>query len=248
MSSGPIEEGRRLVTRADQAGVTLRLFGGVAIWERSTEATRRSLGREYADLDLVSHRSSSRQLRELLENEGYEPERVFNATHGSTRLLYHAPGHGWHIDVFLDQFEMSHKLDLGARLETEPLTLPAAELLLAKLQVAEVNQKDLTDAAMLLLDHELADEDGPGFLNEGYVSEVCAADWGLFTTATENLESVAELVGGLPVGEWERASLREKCVHLRQRLEDAPKTRAWKLRARIGKRKRWYEVPEEVVR
>lgn len=248
MSAGPIEAGRRLVTRADQAGITLRLFGGVAIWERSTEATRRSLGREYADLDLVSHRSRSRQLRELLESEGYEPERVFNATHGATRLLYHAPGRTFHIDVFLDQFEMSHRLDLGARLDTEPLTLPAAELLLAKLQVAEVNQKDLTDAAMLLLDHEPADDDGPGKLNAGYVSEVCAADWGLFTTATENLGSVAELASSLRLGDPERAGLIEKCARLRQRLEDVPKTRAWKLRARIGKRKRWYEVPEEVVR
>lgn len=248
MSTGPIEEGRRLVTRAGKAGITLRLFGGVAIWERSTEVTRRALGRQYADLDVVSHRSCSRQLRELLESDGYEPERVFNATHGATRLLYHAPAHAFHLDVFLDQFEMSHKLDLGARLDTELTTLPAAELLLAKLQVAEINRKDLTDAAMLLLDHELDDDDGPARLNAAYVSEVCGADWGLFTTATENLESVADLAPGLPLADSEREGLQEKCTQLRRWLEDAPKTRAWKLRARIGKRKRWYELPEEVVR
>jgi hypothetical protein len=31
-----------------------------------------------------------------------------------------------------------------------------------------------------------------------------------------------------------------------QRIEEAPKSRAWKLRAKIGERKRWYDLPEEV--
>jgi hypothetical protein len=241
-------EGRRLVDRAGAAGLTLRLFGGVAIWVHSSEATRAALGRDYADLDFVAHRSSSRGLRELLEQEGYEPERVFNATHGASRLLYHAPDRSFHIDVFLDRFEMSHNLDLGSRLEAEPVTLPAAELLLAKLQVAEVNEKDLADAAMLLLDHELSAQDGPRRLNIEYVSEVCAGDWGLYTTATDNLEAVSELVSRLPLDQSAAASLRDRCRELRERLERAPKSRAWKLRARIGRRKRWYEVPEEVVR
>jgi hypothetical protein len=33
---------------------------------------------------------------------------------------------------------------------------------------------------------------------------------------------------------------------LRDRIDREPKSRAWKLRARIGERKRWYETPEEV--
>jgi hypothetical protein len=33
---------------------------------------------------------------------------------------------------------------------------------------------------------------------------------------------------------------------LLERIEAEPKTRGWKLRAKIGERKRWYELPEEV--
>jgi hypothetical protein len=33
---------------------------------------------------------------------------------------------------------------------------------------------------------------------------------------------------------------------LRQAIEDAPKSTAWKLRSRVGERIRWYETPEEV--
>jgi hypothetical protein len=243
-----VDEAVRLVDGAEAAGVPVRLFGGIAIWERSSDATRETLGREYADIDLVAHRKGSRELRDLLEQQGYEPERGFNATQGATRLLYHAADGAFHIDVFLDRFEMSHKLDFEDRLELEPRTLTAADLLLAKLQVAEVNRKDLTDAAMLLLDHELADGDGDGRLNAAYVSELCAGDWGLFTTAGDNLEALERLRPelALPDGGGER--LRPRIEELRDRLEQAPKSRAWKMRARIGRRKRWYEVPDEVDR
>lgn len=240
--------GRELVARAAERGVALRLFGGVAIWERSTPAMRAALGRDYADIDLVAHRRSSRDLREILEAEGYVPERTFNATHGAERLLYHAADGSFHIDVFLDDFKMSHELDLGARLEVESPTLPAAELLLAKLQVAEINRKDITDAAMLLADHEPRDEDGLGALNVGRMAEVCAADWGLYTTATDNLARVREIAPELGLGEAVTVTLLAHAVEVGDRLEQAPKTTRWRMRARVGRRKRWYETPEEVVR
>jgi hypothetical protein len=234
-----VVEGRRVVEDAAARGLPVRLLGGVAVWLRSSEATRDAFAREYPDLDLVAHKKQSRQLRDLLEERGYVPERTFNATHGAKRLLYHAARNEHHVDVFLDVFEMSHKLDLGARLETEPVTLPAAELLLTKLQVAEVNRKDLADATMLLIEHEPADEDGAGKLNVAEIARVCAGDWGLYTTFNDNLAKLRETFSQAPaarIGELER------------RLADEPKTRAWNLRAKIGRRKRWYELPEEVVR
>jgi hypothetical protein len=236
------------VQMAGDVKLAVRLFGGVAIWQRSTERMRTLLGRDYADVDLVAHRRESRDLRDLLEAAGYVPERTFNAAHGASRLLYHAADGSFHIDVFLDRFTMSHELDFGSRLELEPCTLTAADLLLAKLQVAEVNRKDLTDAAMLLIDHELSDADGPGRLNAGYVSEVCAADWGLFTTASDNLQALDRLADELGLTGEEAYALSGHSARLRERMEQAPKSRSWKLRAKIGRRKRWYETPEEVVR
>jgi len=233
---------------ADDVKLAVRLFGGVAIWQRSSARTRSLLGRDYADVDLVAHRRASRDVRDLLEAAGYVPERTFNATHGASRLLYHAADGSFHIDVFLDRFTMSHELDFTSRLELEPLTLTAADLLLAKLQVAEVNRKDLTDVAMLLLDHEPGDGDGPRQLNSAYVSTVCAADWGLSTTAGDNLDALDELAPELALSGEEASTLRERTAALRGWMEQAPKSRAWTLRAKIGRRKRWYETPEEVVR
>lgn len=243
-----VEEGPRLVEVAAAGGLTLRLFGGVAIWHRCAPATRESLGRDYGDLDYVAHRKGSRELRDLLEAEGYAPERTFNAAHGDRRLIYHAAAGTFHIDVFLDQFEMSHTLDFSARLEVEEPTLPAADLLLAKLQVAEINRKDLTDTAMLLLDHELGDTDGPGVIGGARLDETCGGDWGLFTTVTDNLTRLDELAPSLGIGPERVQLLASRSAALHARLEDAPKSRAWRMRAKVGRRKRWYEVPEEVHR
>jgi hypothetical protein len=255
-----VAAGRGLVAAAAAGGVAVRLLGGVAIWIRASAAARTALGRAYPDIDLAAHKKQSRQLRAVLESQGLEPERVFNATHGARRLLYHAqPAHphapagngaggGWHVDVFLDTFEMSHTLDLGTRLEAEPETLAAAELLLTKLQIAEVNRKDLSDAAMLLWDHEPAGRDGPGELNTARMAKVCGEDWGLYTTATGNLAACADLLSELVPAKPDRARIAGRIGAITGALESAPKTVGWRMRAKVGRRVRWYEVPEEVVR
>ena len=250
MSAEPfvVTEGRRLADEAAARGVPIRLLGGVAIWLRSSNGGRAALGRDYPDLDLIAHKSGSRDLRTLLEELGYEPERVFNATHGAKRLLYHAPDRSFHVDVFLDDFAMSHRLDLAGRLDVEDVTLPAADLLLTKLQVAELNRKDAADTAMLLLEHDLAEEDGWGKLNVRYVSKLVADDWGLYTTLTDNLAKTRELLPELLPDERQRGVVAGRLGELERRLDAEPKTRAWRMRAKIGRRKRWYELPEEVSR
>ena len=109
-----VAQGRAIVAAAAARSIPVRLVGGVAIWLRGSAAARAALGRSYPDIDLVAHKRQSRALRSALEEEGFEPERVFNATHGARRLLYHGPG-GWQVDIFLDTFEMSHTLDLGSQ-------------------------------------------------------------------------------------------------------------------------------------
>ena len=241
--------GRGVVEAAAGGGIPVRLMGGVAIWMRASGPARAALGRDYPDIDLVAHKRQSRALRALLEHLGYDPERVFNATHGAKRLLYHSPDRSWHVDVFLDVFEMSHTLDLGARLEVEPLTLAAAELLLTKLQIAQVNAKDLSDAAMLLWDHEpLSGADGPGLLNLTRLARVCGDDWGLFTTVTDNLGACAGHLAELSIGAADAVRIADRIGVIRQALDDAPKSLPWRVRAKAGRRVRWYEVPEEISR
>lgn len=239
---------RELIALAAARDIPIRLLGGVAIWVRATPPARAALARPYPDIDLVAHKRQSRELRRALEEEGFVPERVFNATHGARRLLYYSPDGGWHVDVFLDTFEMSHQLDLGSRLETEPLTMPAAELLLTKLQVAEINAKDLSDVAMLLWDHAPAPGDGPGLVSLARLTAACGGDWGLYTTVTDNLARAVVVFGQLPLPAADRGRVAERAQVIAGALEAAPKTLGWRARAKVGRRVRWYQVPEEVVR
>lgn len=237
---------RRICEQGEAAGVDVRLLGGIAIWLRASEPTRQMLGRSYADIDLATTKKQSKGLRELLQGLGYVPDKMFNNLHGHTRLYYHSPDGAYHLDVFIEKFVMSHELALGPRLRTEPLTLPAAELLLTKLQIAELNHKDASDTAMLLADHELAQSDGAGLLNMAYVSESCASSWGLYTTVTDNLQTTQKLLPELVGDATVRERVDQRLQTLLSNLEAAPKSGGWRRRAKIGRRMKWYETPDEV--
>ena len=187
---------------------------------------------------------SSRPLRDVLEGEQYLPERVFNATHGASRLLYHSADGSYQVDIFLDVFEMSHTLDFGDRIEVETPTLPAAELLLTKLQIAELNQKDASDTLMLLWDHELADEDGATNLNVRRVCDLCSADWGLFTTINDNLSRTRTLVSEFDLDEAQQSRLVAKIDRLVEAMTEAPESTKWKVRARLGRRVKCTKCPK----
>ena len=76
----------------------------------------------------------------------------------------------------------------------------------------------------------------------------CAADWGLHTTVTDNLAACAGLLGELVATPADRDRIAARIGQLSQALDDAPKSMGWKARARVGRRMRWYELPEEVTR
>lgn len=243
-----VEAGLAVVRAAASRSIAIRLLGGVAIWLRGSEEARACLSRGYADLDFVAHKRDARALRDLMESLGFEPDQRFNAVHGAIRLLFYAPNGAYQVDFFLDKFEMSHKFDFSRRLEVEEETLPAAELLLTKLQVAELNRKDVSDVAFLTWSHELSDRDAPGQLSLRVVAEECAKDWGLFTTVTDNIGTTLSLLRELEMPRPARELVSQRLTAIRVALEEEPKTMGWKLRSRAGRRLAWHEVPEEVHR
>lgn len=243
-----VAAGRAIIETAASRGLQVRLLGGVAIWHRASEEARITLGRAYADIDLIAHRKDSRKLRDLLLASGFVADDTFNALHGASRLLFYAPDRSYQIDIFLDHFEMSHKFDFTSRIEIDQFTLPAADLMLTKLQVGQLTEKDVRDIALLVASHKLGDRDAADTMNVPVIAAACAADWGLFTTASDNLDATSRLVTNLDISETQRQLLQEKLSAIRLAIEDAPKGARWKVRARIGRRLPWHETPEEVRR
>jgi hypothetical protein len=237
-----VAEGERVIAAAEARGVPLRLVGGVAVWLRAREHLPQAPTREYKDLDFATTRKRAGAADQLLRDLGYAPHVAFNTMNSKERLLFFDDPHERQVDVFVGSFRMSHEIPLEGRLEVDGVSIPLAELLLTKLQIVELNEKDVRDTVTMLAAHDVGDTDGE-ILNAARVAALCAADWGLWRTITKNLETVAAHADGYDV---DRDLVGRRLATVQQRIAEEPKSRGWRLRAKIGERKRWYEVPEEV--
>jgi hypothetical protein len=241
-----VEEGQRLVELAKREGTSFALLGGVAV-RLHAPSIPPALDREYKDLDFAVPKGKGSDATKLLRAAGYEPQVTFNAMNGKERMLFHDTQHGRQVDIFVGSFRMCHEIPLSERLKPGEPTVPLAELLLTKLQIIELNEKDVRDTVLLFHGHEVADHDADA-VNAQRIAELTASDWGLWRTITANLARSAEMVDQYELPEADQSRVRDRIRHVLDRIEAAPKSRGWKLRARVGERKRWYELPEEVER
>jgi Uncharacterised nucleotidyltransferase len=239
-----VAEGERLLGMASQQGVPLRLLGGVAVRLRAPEIPP-SLDRSYKDIDFAVTKKGAGAAERLLREAGYEPDASFNAVQRDRRI-YLDGDNDRQVDLFIHSFRMCHEIPLGDRLEVEDGTLPLAELVLTKLQIIELNEKDIRDTVLLFHGHAIADHDDDA-VNGARIASLCASDWGLWRTITANLERCRGHVGDYDLPDADRARVESRFDALLERIEAEPKTRGWRLRAKVGERRRWYELPEEVT-
>ncbi|MGH2592266.1 MAG: hypothetical protein ACRDGG_02000 [Anaerolineae bacterium] len=242
-----IDEARRIVGVAAESGLTLRLLGGLAIRIHSPSAAHRSLARSYPDLDFALPDKRGDRVEKLLGDLGYEPNKTFNLLNGDSRLLFYDTANERQVDVFVGGFQMCHRIPITERIMLEPLTLPLAELLLTKLQVVQMNEKDARDLCALLLDHPLGEGDVETF-NLPLIAKWCADDWGLWKTAGLSAQKVRDYCDTHDLEPDQKHIIIERLAALAAALDGAPKSLKWKTRAKIGERMRWYELPEEVKR
>jgi hypothetical protein len=239
-----VAEGERLLGLASDEGVPLRLLGGVAVRLKAQEVPP-SLAREYKDIDFAVTKKGGGAADRLLRKAGYEPHVAFNAMHARERGLYYDEQNGRQVDLFIHAFRMCHEIPLGGRLEAETVTVPLAELMLTKLQIIEVNEKDIRDTVLLFHGHPIADHDD-GAVNGPQIATLCADDWGLWRTITANLERCRGHVDDYELPAEDRERISARFDELLERIEAEPKSRGWRRRAKVGDRKRWYDLPEEV--
>ncbi len=245
------DEAARLGGLLVSSGIPARLMGGLAVWLRSPSVRVAPFARPYADMDFVVAARGAARFKAFLLEEGYLPDQFFNALHGATRLYFQEPAGRWSIDVVVDELAMSHRLDLRERLEGAGVTIDLADLLLTKLQVWEINRKDLGDALCLLADHAVAEAHSTGggggddTIKPGRIGAVLGGDWGFCHTVERNLGGVAELWALEPVA-GSAFDVASQVDLIRAAIEHAPKSLGWRARARVGERVRWYETPEEV--
>jgi hypothetical protein len=242
-------EVRRIVAAGNDAGVALRLLGSLAFQLHCPAfgGLQAKMGRAYTDIDFASYQKQSRPIRDLLTGPlGYTEDReVFINSEGS-RAIFENPANGLHVDIFFDKLDFCHVIRWDGRLDVDSPTLPLAELLLEKMQIVKINEKDVIDTIMLLLEHALGAGDHET-VNLPLVARLCAAEWGLWRTTTMNLNKVKQLAQNYPqLTAEEKAKVAVQVDAALAAIIAEPKPLAWKLRDKIGDRVKWYKDVDEV--
>lgn len=237
----------QILEQAEAAQLALRLTGSIAVQFRCPRhASLVGSDRSFADLDLVARKRDAAAVRAMLERIGYvENREIYVASEGG-RAIYDHSGTQIHLDVFFDRLEFCHVIDIRQRIVKDRVTLPLAELLMGKLQIVEINAKDLRDASILLLEHPLADID-ENAINVSEIARLCGAEWGLWRTTSENLDKLvhyADISEFLTPEQMKR--LQQQIESLKNAIDAYPKSLSWRMRAKLGDRVKWYRDVEEV--
>jgi hypothetical protein len=239
-------EALRLVGLAAAQGASLRVVGGVAVALHTQGDVHPALRRTYRDIDLVTRRKGEREALTVLVAAGYESNVRFNSMVGvHDRLVMYDNVNGRQLDVFVGEFKMCHAVSFSERLAADSPTVPLAELLVTKLQIVRLNEKDVQDIVAIVLEHPVGDGDDET-INASRVAQLLAADWGLWRTSRGSLDFVRGELDRLALDPDERELVQTRLERLWQRVEQEPKPLRFRTRARVGDRTRWYEEPDEV--
>jgi hypothetical protein len=240
-----LEEARRLTDEAQKQGLILRVMGPIALhyyFPDHVDLYRRMerLGeRVFTDIDYAAYGKHRGKLVPFFQAQGYEYNKRAMMLYGQTRHIYFGDRIPM-IDIFFDKLDMNHCVDYKGRLEIHPYCVSLSDLLLQKLQIVQMNDKDLKDAMLLLLAAPVAEAD-QGAINARYIARLFADDWGFYYTATTNLAKVRSAMANVAaLDDTQRAAIGQKADRLLRQIESEPKSGKWKKRAQTGIKKPWY--------
>jgi hypothetical protein len=258
-------EAHDIVDAGNERGVVLRLTGGLAV--RHYAIDLEFAEREYSDIDLIGLKRQVVAVGEVFRDLGYVENRHVAVATGNGQLQFFLPGAeagtgrqpraadalpvfaevppSDHVDVFLDAMHMDHQVDFRDRLEINTYAIDPADLFMSKLQIVNLNEKDVHDVITLVKDVYVDFQPHPGVLDLHHLAEVCAADWGLYIDVMNNIDTVVEHLGDYDLGPRDAARVRRTLELAQDMMTEQAKTLRWRLRARVGKRVRWYAEVEE---
>lgn len=245
----PVAELKRLIDAAGEHDVCLRGMGGIAFEILCNTSTYPDLSRVYKDFDIATRKTDSHKLGNFFNDNGYLPDNEFNILNGDLRQIFFDPEKDRHIDIFIERFEMCHKIHFGNRLALLPFTLTPVDLFLTKAQIVQLNPKDIKDIIRLLITHAPEESDSTDKIDLGVINQLVSKDWGLYTTVSQALDKTENYLKSTL-----RSLLTPSDHHIvlsniekiRNAMAEEPKTQVWKLRAKIGIKVKWYQDVEEI--
>jgi len=246
-----VAEARTIIDAAGERGLHLRLLGALAVVSQCPEHIwlLERTNRILTDLDFMGYDKEIGKVEKMFSELGYEilGGRGVTMEVWIGRRIFHDPsGLRRRVDVFLDKLDFCHPIELNGRLHLDPVTISLSDLLLEKLQIVEINEKDLKDLVVLFLEHPVAEREEPGAFDASYILDLLSKDWGFYYTVSLNLDRIRRYMETIPdLEEHHHDLVAQRIDELWKRVEAAPKSLKWKIRARVGPARRWYnEVGE----
>jgi hypothetical protein len=241
-----VERALDLVDRARERGLELRILGSLAyrLHCPANLGLFEAMQRDLTDVDVAALGDQRKAVRAFLEELGYQIDHDLLVTTEGTRYAFREPSSGMVVDVFFDELFFCHPIPLRDRLALDFPTITPTDLLLEKTQIVEINPKDIKDSLVLLLEHPV-DGSGPDTIDRAYVARLLANDWGFYYTVTTNLDRLRDHLGDGALTGDQATVIEGRIDELSHAIEEEPKTGKWKLRARIGPRKKWYQEVAE---
>ena len=239
---------KRILKASSDSGIIMRVIGSLAFQMHCQKFgyLQAAMGRAYTDIDFAAYHKQTKEIQILMSGLGYKENReVFIVSEGD-RAIFEKAEIGIHLDVFYEKLAFSHVIYWNNRLEVDNPSIPLAEMLLEKMQIVQINEKDIIDTIMLLLEHPLGDKDNET-INIKHVAGLCSNDWGLWRTTTMNLNKVHKLAHGYTqLTAEEKEKIDSQVNKALTRIDQEPKSLAWRLRARVGDRVKWYRDVDDV--
>jgi hypothetical protein len=264
-----IKEAEKLVEEAEKKGITLRIMGGLGIMVHSRDFRdfAAKLGRtgagvvkgqEYTDIDFMSYGKQRNKVKEFFRVLGYAKRRATLSSAASNRQIYYHQKGWFYIDAFFDKLIVAnHPIDFRGRLELDYPTIAVTDMLLEKIQMWEAfSAKDLKDCLLLFRAHDVEEKGEKKAIDSSYIAKLLAKDWGFWYTATANLNKLKKFISEMDklgpeieidpkkIGKRDREEIAGKIEALLERVDKEPKSFGWKMRAKVGTKKRWYEPVE----
>lgn len=240
------QEHKRLLQVAHNSDIKLCAIYPIPVWLHCPRTRRLLVPPERRHLDFVAQKNQRTWLTRFFEHEGYKPNKRFNDLYGDRHLNYFNEDLDFNVEVYLDVFQMYHRLECAAFLAHGETMLPLTSMILARLQLVEITDPQLFDLCALFLEHDLSVGPGEGKIDAAEITHLCADDWGWYKTTTMNLERLIEFAAS-HLQPAEHSLIIERARRLKQSIDSAPKTLGWQTRSRLGGA-RWYETPVMVAR
>lgn len=242
-------EALRIVNEAERTGVRLRILGSTAYRIHCPEnlVVFEQMDRALTDVDLAGEKSQSKEIQRVLDDLGYEQEKGVAVLSEGSRYVFRHPASNLNVDIFMDELFFCHRIPFKGRLQLDHPTITTTDLLLEKMQIVELNLKDIKDTIVLLLEHPIRHgADDREAIDASHITKLLGDDWGFYHTVTTNLRKVREFVSGFdPISVDQMEVVSRRIGELLSILEESPKSMKWKMRARVGTKVKWYQEVAE---